>query len=53
MRCIKLALLVSVAFFCLTACGQKGPLYLPSPEKAESVKHPPKRTYNNYQREGQ
>ena len=34
MKLIKLALLVSVTFWGLSACGQKGPLYLPTQDKA-------------------
>lgn len=34
MKYIKLVSLLGIAFFCLTACGQKGPLYLPTPDKA-------------------
>lgn len=34
MKLKPLVFLVCAAFLCLSACGQKGPLYLPSPEKA-------------------
>jgi predicted small lipoprotein YifL len=38
MKPVFFALLACMALFFLTACGQKGPLYLPSPEKAPPIK---------------